>query len=86
MWHDNFGMLAHLETDNGSREDKESSAFSYEDLEKQRQKRAAENQIYWQTYAAGTVEVITEQEIMGQLIAKLMGQHVFKAACKNWID
>ncbi|KAI8875345.1 hypothetical protein K501DRAFT_233819 [Backusella circina FSU 941] len=44
-----------------------------------------ENQIYWQTYAAGSVEVIFEQEQMGDLVAKLMGQHVFKTATKDWI-
>ncbi|KAI8387410.1 aluminum activated malate transporter-domain-containing protein [Blakeslea trispora] len=85
LWHENFETLAQLEVRDALREDK-GNTLSDEDIEKQRQKRAAENQIYWQTYAAGTVEVITEQEAMGQLIAKLMGQHVFKAACKNWID
>ena len=43
-----------------------------------------ERQMYWQTYAAGSVQVIIEQEAMGELIVKLMGQHVFKVAEKNW--
>ena len=50
-----------------------------------KQRLSAENQIYWQTYAAGSIEVIVEQEIMSDLVAKLMGQHVFKAATKDWI-
>lgn len=48
-----------------------------------KQRLSAENQIYWQTYAAGSIEVIVEQEIMSDLVAKLMGQHVFKAATKD---
>ncbi|KAG0766962.1 hypothetical protein G6F16_004744 [Rhizopus arrhizus] len=57
-----------------------------EDGEKtQVDEKSAENQVYWQTYAAGTIEVIAEQEAMGKLVAKLMGQHVFKAATKDWI-
>lgn len=43
-----------------------------------------ERQMYWQTYAAGSVQVINEQEAMGELIVKLMGQHVFRVAEKNW--
>lgn len=43
-----------------------------------------ERQMYWQTYASGSVQVIIEQEAMGELIVKLMGQHVFKVAEKNW--
>ncbi|RCH80174.1 hypothetical protein CU097_002259 [Rhizopus azygosporus] len=31
----------------------------------------------------GSIEVIVEQEIMSDLVAKLMGQHVFKAATKD---
>ncbi|KAI8096026.1 hypothetical protein BDF21DRAFT_394304 [Thamnidium elegans] len=37
------------------------------------------------TYAAGSIEVIVEQETMSDLIAKLMGQHVFKTVTKDWI-
>lgn len=43
-----------------------------------------ERQMYWQTYASGSVQVIIEQEAIGELIIKLMGQHVFKVAEKNW--
>jgi hypothetical protein len=43
-----------------------------------------ESQMYWQSYAAGPVQVVVEQETMGELIIKLMGQHVFRVAEKNW--
>jgi uncharacterized membrane protein YkgB len=56
-----------------------------EEAKKRREENGAENQIYWQTYAAGSIEVIVEQELMSGLVAKLMGQHVFKAATKDWI-
>ncbi|KAI8370645.1 uncharacterized protein BYT42DRAFT_502361 [Radiomyces spectabilis] len=45
---------------------------------------SATNQVYWQTYAAGSVEVIAEQEAMGQCVAELMGQYVFRAATEDW--
>lgn len=44
----------------------------------------AEHQLFWHTYAAACVEVIVEQEAMGDIISRLMGQHVFKAATKDW--
>ncbi|KAI8994773.1 hypothetical protein BDB01DRAFT_774049 [Pilobolus umbonatus] len=44
-----------------------------------------ENQMYWQAYAAGTIEVILEQEAIGALVARLMGQYVFQAATEDWI-
>ncbi|KAI7907703.1 uncharacterized protein BX663DRAFT_491781 [Cokeromyces recurvatus] len=51
---------------------------------KEQQKiRYAENQIYWQTFAAGNVELIIEQEAIGTLVAKLMGQHTFKVATSD---
>jgi hypothetical protein len=40
--------------------------------------------MYWQTYNAGSVQVIVEQEAMGELVVKLMGQHVFKVAERDW--
>ncbi|KAI9284158.1 hypothetical protein BC943DRAFT_85858 [Umbelopsis sp. AD052] len=43
-----------------------------------------ESQMYWQSYAAGPVQVVVEQETMGELIIKLMGQHVFRVAEKDW--
>jgi hypothetical protein len=43
-----------------------------------------ESQMYWQSYAAGPVQVVAEQETMGELVVKLMGQHVFRVAEKNW--
>jgi hypothetical protein len=43
-----------------------------------------ESQMYWQTYAAGPVQVVIEEEAIGELIVKLMGQHVFRVAEKNW--
>ncbi|KAF7730274.1 hypothetical protein EC973_002517 [Apophysomyces ossiformis] len=46
----------------------------------------AENQVYWHTYAAGSIELILEQEAMGDLVARLMGQHMFKVATKDWIS
>ncbi|KAI9281639.1 hypothetical protein BY458DRAFT_531528 [Sporodiniella umbellata] len=49
-------------------------------------KQSAETQVYWQAYAAGTVEIVAEQEEMGKLVAKLMGQHIFRAATKDWIN
>lgn len=72
-WRDNFDVLLDKLTE-GS-----------EDDETDRQRRGAENQIYWQTYAAGSVEVIIEQEAIGDLVIKLMGQHVFRAATKDWL-
>ncbi|KAL0089284.1 Fusaric acid resistance protein-like-domain-containing protein [Phycomyces blakesleeanus] len=42
--------------------------------------------VYWHTYAAGSVEVVMEQEAIGSVVAKLMGQHIFRAATKDWIE
>lgn len=50
-----------------------------------KERLSAENQIYWRTYAAGSNEVIVEQETMSDLVAKLIGQHVFKTVTKDWI-
>ncbi|KAI7901383.1 uncharacterized protein BX663DRAFT_514290 [Cokeromyces recurvatus] len=47
-------------------------------------RQSAEHQVFWHTYAAGSVEVVVEQEAMGDIVARLMGQHVFKAATKDW--
>ncbi|KAI9476589.1 MAG: aluminum activated malate transporter-domain-containing protein [Benjaminiella poitrasii] len=47
-------------------------------------RQSAEHQVFWHTYAAGSVEVVVEQEAMGDIITRLMGQHIFKAATKNW--
>jgi hypothetical protein len=74
QWRDNFDVLLDKLTEGRNEKD-----------EKERQRRVAENQIYWQTYAAGSVEVIIEQEAIGDLVAKLMGQHVFRAATKDWL-
>ncbi|KAI9482971.1 MAG: hypothetical protein EXX96DRAFT_518941 [Benjaminiella poitrasii] len=52
---------------------------------KELQIRYSENQIYWQTFAAGNVELIVEQEAIGGLVAKLMGQYVFNVATNNQI-
>lgn len=43
-----------------------------------------ESQMYWQSYAAGPVQVVLEQETMGELIVRLMGQHVFRVAERDW--
>lgn len=79
LWHNDFDKL------NDMTPTDEKSVDLDENQVKLKRERGAENQIYWQTYAAGTVEVIIEQEAMGELVAKLMGQHVFKAATKDWI-
>ncbi|KAI9029606.1 Fusaric acid resistance protein-like-domain-containing protein [Phycomyces nitens] len=42
--------------------------------------------VYWHTYAAGSVEVVMEEEAIGAVVAKLMGQHIFRAATKDWTD
>lgn len=47
-------------------------------------RQSAEHQVFWHTYAAGSTEVVVEQEAMGDIVARLMGQHVFKAATKDW--
>jgi hypothetical protein len=78
LWHENFEELCQLTNDG-------EQSTRNEDFIKKREESGAENQIYWQTYAAGSIEVIVEQEIMSELVAKLMGQHVFKAATKDWI-
>ncbi|CEP17259.1 hypothetical protein [Parasitella parasitica] len=49
-------------------------------------RQSAEHQVFWHTYAAGSTEVVVEQEAMGDIVARLMGQHVFKAATKDWIQ
>ncbi|KAL7312477.1 hypothetical protein PS15m_008232 [Mucor circinelloides] len=49
-------------------------------------RESAEHQVFWHTYAAGSTEVVVEQEAMGDIVARLMGQHVFKAATKDWIQ
>ncbi|KAI8068112.1 aluminum activated malate transporter-domain-containing protein [Gilbertella persicaria] len=77
VWHQSFHELSRVV-------DPEDNTAN--DEETRRQKRSAENQIYWQTYAAGSVEVIMEQEAIGELMVKLMGQHIFKAATKDWIE
>ncbi|OZJ07012.1 hypothetical protein BZG36_00115 [Bifiguratus adelaidae] len=41
-------------------------------------------EIYWQAYAAGSVEVIHEMKIMADTVISLMGQHVFKTAEQDW--
>jgi uncharacterized membrane protein YccC len=74
QWRDHFDELLDKLTEGSKNHD-----------EQEKQRRGAENQIYWQTYAAGSVEVIIEQEAIGDLVAQLMGQHVFKAATKDWI-
>ncbi|OBZ87882.1 hypothetical protein A0J61_04069 [Choanephora cucurbitarum] len=58
---------------------KHSSAFSIE-------QQSAEDQMYWHTYAAGSTEVVVEQEAMGEAVMSIMGQHVFKAATRDWVD
>lgn len=83
LWHENYDELCILPP--GSQGSTKDSIDLEEESDKRRQERSAENQIFWQTYAAGSVEVIVEQEAMGALVAKLMGQHVFKAATKDWI-
>ncbi|CAO3701474.1 unnamed protein product [Rhizopus stolonifer] len=63
--------------------------YNKEDNEHEKQQvneKSAESQVYWQTYAAGTIEIVVEQELMGELVAKLMGQHIFRAATKDWIN
>lgn len=72
-WASNFNALRRLDSGHSDTE------------ETVKQERGAENNIYWQTYAAGSIEVIFEQEEMARLIIQLMGQHVFKAATKDWI-
>lgn len=84
LWHEHYDELCCTDAGDGNgvimiADDSSASA------EKRREDRSANNQIYWQTYAAGSVEVIVEQEEMGALVAKLMGQHVFKAATRDWI-
>ncbi|CEP10684.1 hypothetical protein [Parasitella parasitica] len=79
LWHQDFDRL------NDMTPEEEKTVDLNENEVNLKRVRSAENQIYWQTYAAGTVEVINEQEAMGELVAKLMGQHVFKAATKDWI-
>ncbi|KAI8640155.1 Fusaric acid resistance protein-like-domain-containing protein [Parasitella parasitica] len=79
LWHDDFDKL------NDMTPEEEKTVDLNQNEANLKRERGAENQIYWQTYAAGTVEVINEQEAMGELVAKLMGQHVFKAATKDWI-
>ncbi|KAI8982478.1 Fusaric acid resistance protein-like-domain-containing protein [Mycotypha africana] len=49
------------------------------------QRKSAEHQVFWHTYAAGCTEVVIEQEAMGELVARLMGQHVFTAATNDWL-
>lgn len=80
LWHENFDELCQLTNDGDN-----AAAMNQDAINQRKCERGAENQIYWQTYAAGSIEVIVEQEIMTELVAKLMGQHVFKAATKDWI-
>ncbi|KAI7869836.1 uncharacterized protein EV154DRAFT_530426 [Mucor mucedo] len=42
----------------------------------------AEHQLFWHTYAAGCTEVVVEQESMGELVARLMGQ--CKGGIRDW--
>lgn len=62
---------------------------NYDELLKQSAKpianqQHAEHQLFWHTYAAGCTEVVVEQESMGEIVSRLMGQHVFKSATKDW--
>lgn len=82
LWHENYDALCIIPP--GEQESKDLT-YMEEKFEKQKEERSAENQIYWQAYAAGSVEVIVQQEAMGTLVAQLMGQHVFKAATRDWI-
>ncbi|KAI8084098.1 aluminum activated malate transporter-domain-containing protein [Gilbertella persicaria] len=64
---------------------------TYEELCKQTpasvaEQQSAENQVFWHTYAAGSTEVVVEHEAMGEVVTRLMGQHVFKAATRDWIE
>ncbi|KAI8353382.1 aluminum activated malate transporter-domain-containing protein [Blakeslea trispora] len=64
---------------------------NYKQLRKQSyvsllEQKSAEDQMYWHTYAAGSTEVVVEQEAMGEAVMSIMGQHVFKAATRDWID
>lgn len=42
------------------------------------------NQMYWNTFASGSVEIIMLQEAIGALVIKLMGQHYYLTAAKDW--
>ncbi|KAF1798828.1 hypothetical protein V8B55DRAFT_1522063 [Mucor lusitanicus] len=79
LWHNDFDKL------NDMTPEEEKNVALDEEQVKSKQLRGVENHIYWQTYAAGNVELIIEQEAMGELVVKLMGQHVFRAATKDWI-
>ncbi|GAA5794733.1 hypothetical protein HPULCUR_000079 [Helicostylum pulchrum] len=82
LWHENYDEIIQAEGSGVSYR----ASIDVEESNKRKEERSAENQIYWQTYAAGSVEVIVEQEAMGVLVAELMGQHVFKAATRDWIE
>lgn len=81
LWHEHYNELCIIAPGSSTKDTIEME----EESDKREQERSAENQIYWQTYAADSVEVIVEHEAMGTLVAKLMGQHVFKAATRDWI-
>lgn len=86
LWHENYDELCKPPVEENLTVPSDTEiTFDLEKYNQRKEERSAENQIYWQTYAAGSVEVIVEQEAMGELVAKLMGQHVFKAATRDWI-